>query len=393
MGCHSSLKLINIQPASQHGQLPGLYGFDQGTLYLSWIEQTVDSISTFQYSTFSNGKWTEPILIAKGTKNWFLNWSEAPKLTRFKSDPGTLAAYWLEITTQNPYDHDVKISTSTDAGLNWNAPFTPHPVKMKAYYGQCAFLPLNNGRIFMVWLDGRNTKMKIPHTNRYMPSTDGEIMLAAAEFDKDGKIYNEQILDDQISALSTPDVGLLDDDKVVVYRNRTDDHVKDIYITREIGGQWTSPRPVWKESWVSRTHPVSGPQLAIQGEKVAVVWYTEANHTPRIHLSISDNGGESFSEPIQIDNGNPTGMPDVTASSKGSWIISWLEMKNTVSAELMIAEVEGKSSIAEKKRIAEVNVQPKSSYPQLATTGKNVMLTWSNQENGVSVVHTYLLKF
>ena len=390
-GCNPGLKLVDQDLPTHNSQLPSLYTSAQGTPYLSWIEQKSDTSYTFKFSTLTLKGWSDPLVIAEGGEEWFLNWSETPKITA-KGGAKGLVAYWLEISTANPYDHDIKIVQSADGGKTWSNPFTPHPTEMKAYYGQCAFLPLENERVFMTWLDGRTTKMKIPHTNRYRPSTDGEIMLAAAEFDQEGKIYNEKILDDQISSLSPPDVGQTKYGKIVVYRNRTDEHIKDIYFTMEKDGKWSKPKPVWEENWICRTHPVSGPQLAINEEHATVVWYSEANDSPKINLSSTKNGNTSFSAPIRIDNGNPTGMPDIVSLPSGKWVVSWLEQQNQTNADIMIALVDHKFQIVSKTKIAEVNIEEKSSYPQLSKSGKGAIITWANRKDAKSTIHTKLLK-
>ena len=63
--------------------------------------------------------------------------------------------------------------------------------------------------------------------------------------------------------------------------------------------------------WLAATAcPVNG-AVAAAGERVAVAWFTGADKTPRVKLAFSNDAGETFGQPVAVDDGNPTGRVDV----------------------------------------------------------------------------------
>ena len=97
---------------------------------------------------------------------------------------------------------------------------------------------------------------------------------------------------------------------IIAYRNRSDDEIRDIYITRRVNGKWLPGVPVYADKWHIEACPVNGPAVAAVGNRVALAWFTAANDSPRVKVVFSDNGGAHFSAPVQAIGGNPAGHVD-----------------------------------------------------------------------------------
>ena len=83
---------------------------------------------------------------------------------------------------------------------------------------------------------------------------------------------------------------------LLAYRDRGDDEVRDIAVTRLENGGWTAPKPVHADGWKIDACPVAGPALAAAGDTVAVAWYSEAGGTPTLrHVAAMLTGKGSFS--------------------------------------------------------------------------------------------------
>ena len=49
------------------------------------------------------------------------------------------------------------------------------------------------------------------------------------------------------------------DGPIAAFRNRTEDEIRDIYVSRLENGKWTEPRAVYRDNWKINACPVNGP--------------------------------------------------------------------------------------------------------------------------------------
>ena len=61
------------------------------------------------------------------------------------------------------------------------------------------------------------------------------------------------------------------DGPIAVYRNRTDDEIRDIYVSRYEMGAWTVGKPVHNDGWHVEACPVNGPVVSAHGKDVTVL--------------------------------------------------------------------------------------------------------------------------
>ena len=112
---------------------------------------------------------------------------------------------------------------------------------------------------------------------------------------------------------------------VAVYRNRTDDEVRDIYVTRKVDGAWLPGVPLYEDNWVIPGCPVNGPSIVARDRRVAVAWFSAANDSPVIRLAISDDSGATFGEAVQIAAGKIMGYVGLAMLDDDSLAVSWVE--------------------------------------------------------------------
>lgn len=84
----------------------------------------------------------------------------------------------------------------------------------------------------------------------------------------------------------------------MVYRDRNDDEVRGIYISRLLDGSWTIPKPIHNDYWVINGCLVNGPKVAAFDNTLTVAWFTEADAIPKVNLIFSNDSGKSFDTPI-----------------------------------------------------------------------------------------------
>jgi hypothetical protein len=111
-----------------------------------------------------------------------------------------------------------------------------------------------------------------------------------------------------------------------VYRNRTENEIRDIYTTRYDGKRWTPPVRVHADDWKMSACPVNGPAITALQDKVWVAWFTAAQQ-PAVRIAYSKNAGDSFEPMREIATQNVQGRVDILADNDSVWL-SWMEEKN-----------------------------------------------------------------
>lgn len=373
------------------GEALSMFSNDRGEVYASWIEADSQQRYRFRFSRFVGAGWSEPVTIAEGGRNWFVNWADMPRLAQYADPPSALAAFRLERNGRNPYDHHIMISQSTDGGQSWGPAFTPYEVRTPAFYGLCRLLPLPDGEMMAVWEDGRETVIEIPHSGRTVPNINGRIALRAAQFDKSGRVAGETLLDNMISELCPFDLTMSSEGPLVAYRNATDENIRDIALIRYINGAWSSPRIISQDNWKVSYFTMQGPAIDALQNQVAVAWYSAPEELAQVKIAFSDDSGETFSSPVRIDNGQPLGKVDVVLTGRDRAFVSWVEQE-TDGARLFVAAVTPKGRILHKEAIAEVSDKIYAGFPVLAPLQNGVLLAWKNGEAEFSPLTAVLIQ-
>ncbi len=184
---------------------------------MSWVEYPSDTTDALQYYTLEGEHWSAPKTISSSSE-WFVNWADFPYLTAFPDKKETLVAHWLQKRTEGVYDYDVKIAISKDDGNEWSPSFIPHNDSIAAEHGFVSLLPISENRLFATWLDGRKTKTQ-----------EGAMTLRSAEFDQSGNLFEEVELDGRVCDCCQTDAVMTSQGPIVVYRDRSEKEVRDIY--------------------------------------------------------------------------------------------------------------------------------------------------------------------
>ena len=147
--------------------------------------------------------------------------------------------------------------------------------------------------------------------------------LRFAEFLSDGTRVRELVLDSKVcdccqtAVVNTPK-GLL-----AAYRDRSDNEFRDISLVRPEALK-PEPRDFSKDGWKINACPVNGPALAARGDVVSSAWFTMGGGKARVKAAVSNDGGDTFSPPIEVDATFPTGRVDIAMLPSGVSLLSWL---------------------------------------------------------------------
>jgi hypothetical protein len=275
-------------PTGDNSSLPRLFTDNTGTVFMSWIETNNDTSSLY-YSSLTGGKWEKPELIKK-SDNWFVNWADFPSV--IAKDGKAIAAHWLNKSEGGTYAYDVEI---TSAKNDWTDTVTPHTDNTFTEHGFVSMSPISDTTFLSVWLDGRNTG---GHEGQDDQKTDLKLSkamtLRSAILDTDLKIINEFEIDNSVCDCCGTATVRTKNGFITAYRNRTNEEIRDIYISRFVDGNWMKPIPVSNDNWKIAGCPVNGPAITSNEDLVAVAWYTGANGVENVKLSVSLDEGNSF---------------------------------------------------------------------------------------------------
>jgi len=354
-------------PANVSSGEPYLFTDEKGTVYLSWIEKT-DHRNEFKYSSLRSGKWSTPVLIDSG-QNWFVNWADYPMIA---TNGNEFIAHYLEKSGEGTYAYDVKMTSSKDQGKTWKAANTLHDDGKEAEHGFVSMLPYKEN-FFIAWLDGRNTVMEGMENHE---GHHGQMSLRAAIVDKEGKKINEWELDNRTCDCCQTSAAITENGPVVVYRDRSEDEIRDMSIVRLINNEWTKPEAIYHDNWKIAGCPVNGPRVVANGNFVAVAWYTVPEGKSIVNVIFSQDGGKSFGDPVQVDEGSAIGRVDIVMLDDKSVMACWMEGTTIKAAKVHSDGVKDSSII-----IASSSESRSSGFPQMTRSGKEVFFAWTDDKD------------
>ncbi len=361
-------------PASATSGQPNLTVAENGRVYLSWIDRLEGGRVALRFATKETNGWSAAHTIAEGA-NWFVNWADFPSLAVLPD--GSMAAHWLAKSGAGTYAYNVNIARSFDSGKTWSQPFVPHRDGTQTEHGFVSLLPVSKDSFTAIWLDGREMAGKnADHSsNQNGDHGHGTMTLRAAMIQRNKAIEQEALLDAKVCECCQTSAAMTALGPVVVYRDRSDQEMRDISIVRLRDGKWSAPKTVFADGWQINGCPVNGPAVAASGKRVAVAWFTGANNKSTVKLAFSNDAGETFGAPIVIDDGNPAGRVDVLLLPDGTAIVSWLE-KLANGGEVRIRKVKPDGSREAAMTIAPAGTARSSGFPQMVRSGNSLVFAW-----------------
>jgi hypothetical protein len=355
-------------PATDSCAQPYLFTDNNGTVYLSWVEKRGRE-AALKFSSLLKNQWNEPVTIANGN-NWFVNWADYPVLA---SDGNkNIVAHFLEKSDTAKFTYDVKLAASADGGKTWNNPVVLHDDGKKAEHGFVSMVPYIDG-FFVCWLDGRKTASEESHGGH--EGHHGEMTLRAAMLDKNGKKINEWELDGRVCDCCQTAATITANGPVVIYRDRSDDEVRDMSIVRLVNGSWTSPQTIYADNWKIKACPVNGPGTDATGNHLAIAWFSMKDKKGEVKIIFSKDGGATFGNPVRVDEGKSIGRVDVVLLDSVSAILSWME-----NASIKAVKVHADGTKESSFIVGSSSDKRSSGFPQMTRSGGNIYFAWTDDK-------------
>jgi hypothetical protein len=362
---------------------PGTSGEPQLTAFgghaiLSWIERDGDQ-AALKFAEREGAGWTAPRVVASGD-DWFVNWADVPSVVRLAD--GSLAAHWLQKSAADPYAYDIQLSFSRNSGETWTPPTSPHHDGTPTEHGFASLFPAPGGGLGLVWLDGRAMK-----SDQHGGDPVGDMAFRAATFGSDGAQQSESQIDDRVCECCPTAVAATADGAVAAFRNRGDEELRDIHVTRLENGKWSTPRPVHDDGWRIDACPVNGPALSANARNVAIAWFNAKTDQGHTFVAFSTDGGKTFGAPIAVDDVASLGRVDVELLDDGAAAVAWIEYAES-RAQFRVRRVTPSGRRSASTTVSALAASRASGYPRLARVGNELIFAWTETNAGAARVRT-----
>ena len=337
-----------------------------GSLSLSWISSKEENKASLNYSQYKEGRWIKPQVIASGS-DWFVNWADFPA---HSINQDLIITSHLKKSASGTYTYDVVLNLQKLSGEKIRENFLLNTDGVKAEHGFVSIIANNKKGFFITWLDGRNTIEK---------KLDGDhkpMTIRFAEITDKGDIIKESELDASTCDCCQTSIAITNDGPIVVYRDRSEKEVRDIYSVKNINGTWEKPNVVHDDEWIIKGCPVNGPKVAVNSKNIAVAWFTVYNDHPLVNVSFSKNNGNSFGAPIKINDHDAIGRVDISFLNDEEVIVSYMEVDD-IGTYLKIKKVSFDGKISEPITISKIDGGRNTGVPQLEIIDSEIFIVWT----------------
>ncbi|MEO1202563.1 MAG: exo-alpha-sialidase [Pseudomonadota bacterium] len=366
-----------VSPGAHRSVGPRLNAAGDRTI-LSWMEGTSPG-GTLYFSELGDDGWSTANEVVSD-EQMFVNWADLPSVVPLGDD--RWFAHWLSFSAEGPYSYDIRVALGSGDEPRWGAPLTPHDDGTATEHGFVSTMTIGD-RVGLVWLDGRNTQPSHSASasdHAAHGNAAGGMTLRAATVGPDGALADEQEIDGLVCDCCQTDIAVSAGGPLAVYRDRSPEEIRDIYLSRHVGGRWQAGERFSSDDWTIAACPVNGPAIAASGEFVVVAWFTAANDHPRVQARISTDGGKRFGERIIVAGNEVLGHVDVVALSDQAVAISWLESGKRGTDNVQVRSLTAGGELGPRQTVGRTALS--RVVPQMALVGDELLLAWSDDFDG-----------
>jgi hypothetical protein len=164
---------------------------------------------------------------------------------------------------------------------------------------------------------------------------------------------------------------------IVAYRDRTPEEIRDVVVSRFVGGAWSAPLNLGNEGWYIEGCPVNGPAIAADGDDVATAWFTAPEGRGRVRFARSADGGATFSAPVEVDGDGAYGQVGIVVDEDGRAVVSWWRRAAAGGIDLVVRAYDRDGGVDAELVVAHEAVGQPVDVPQLIAAGGGYLVAWT----------------
>ena len=364
-----------VFPGAEGSAQPRLTADGDGAPLLSWIEPEGRG-GVLRYARFDGEAFGEPREIVR-SERMLVSWADFPSVTPISAD--LWFAHWLRKRPAG-FAYDVATAISRDGGASWSDGAQINEDAAEAEHGFVSVVAWEQ-RFGAFWLDGRELATASLDGSGPLPGTS----LRLARFDGDGTITGREIVDSLVCDCCQPDVALTSAGPIVIYRDRTEEEIRDVVVRRYVGGGWSEPIGLGNEGWFIEGCPVNGPVIAAREDDVVAAWFTAAANSSRVRFARSGDAGATFGPAVDVDVGRALGQPAIAIDADGRALVIWWRRGSVGGIDLMLRRFETDDSAGEPVVLAHEDIGLAADVPQLMASGEDYVVAWTRVGDGGNV--------
>lgn len=368
------------EPAFESLTFPGAEGSAQprltpdinGMPLLSWIEPEGRG-GVLRYARYDGASFVDPREIVRNER-MLVSWADFPSVTPIT--PDLWFAHWLRRRPEG-FAYDVATRISRDGGASWSDGPQINDDDAEAEHGFVSVIAWRE-QFGAFWLDGRELATASLDGSGPLPGTS----LRLARFDAGGALAGREIVDRMVCDCCQPDVALTSAGPIVIYRDRTEEEIRDVVARRHDGGGWSEPVQLGSEGWFIEGCPVNGPVIAAHEDDVVAAWFTAAEGGSRVRFARSRDAGATFAPAVDVDVGRALGQPAITLDDDGRALVVWWRRGGEGGIDLMLRRYGRDDRAGEPLVLAHEAIGLAADVPQLIGAGDAHIVAWTRVEDG-----------
>ncbi|WP_291778834.1 exo-alpha-sialidase [Cecembia sp.] len=363
--------MVRIEAADAH--LPYLFT-QENKVFLSWVGKSQEKSQLF-FNQILDSHLGPIELVAEGD-DWFVNWADYPQISTFKD--GSLLAVFLRKSGPGTFSYDVLYTISKNS-KDWSEPTVLHDDKTQTEHGFVSMIAWGDNML-LTWLDGRNTLASQNSTGHHHH---GQMTLRAAMIDSNGRKLEDWELDDRVCDCCQTGTIMSGNGPLVVFRDRSENEIRDIGLVRWMDGEWTQTQPVSMDLWEIAACPVNGPRISSYQNVVGITWFTAAKGQPAVKISFSKDNGKTFENPIRTDDGKPIGRVGIEMLNEESAFVIWMENQRIMGR---VVNISGK--LGPPLKLTKTSEDRSSGFPQMKRLSDKLWFAWTVEEKEFKEIQT-----
>jgi hypothetical protein len=329
-----------------------------------------------QKSDDSGATWSAPKRLQREPEAISADGENRPKLA-FGNKGEIYVSYTKPLA--KPYTGDIRFIRSLDGGRSFEPPVTVHANRDVITHRFDALLTDRDGRIFIAWIDKRDTEAASARKQKY---TGAGLYYAVSDnsgvsFRGDFKLADHSCECCRIAMARTPDGKVM-----ALWRHVFEPNVRDHAMAQLTAtGAVAAPVRTTFDDWRIDACPHQGPALAFAGDGTRhQAWFALKGEEGGVFYANAAPGGK-LGTPVKL--GSDQADHAVIAIDEKTIVLAWRQFDGKATAILGKVSNDGGLSWREKELARTAQA---SDHPQLLNTRAGIALVWRTQDEGVRVL-------